>query len=157
LALTDFQQCRAKKMKNLIIVPLLAISVLLSVGCNKKKLPGPPTHPVHGKVFYQGRPAVDFCVALYPIQPWPGPQFAPSGMTDSNGEFKIHSYQPGDGAPAGEYTATFVWPQKLTPEQEADGVMAVDQLQKRYADPKKSTFRVTIQEGDNELPPFQLK
>jgi hypothetical protein len=137
---------------------LCVLCLGISCGCDSKKQPGPTTYPVHGKVFFQNKPAVGIRVILNPLKAWAGPQFAPSAITDSNGAFSIASYgKPGDGAPAGEYAVTFVWPKPTAVPAEDSGAAEVDQFQKRYADPKTSSFRATVKEGDNELPPFQLK
>ncbi|HEX3598636.1 MAG TPA: hypothetical protein VHU84_00760 [Lacipirellulaceae bacterium] len=78
-------------------------------------------------------------------------------MTDANGEYRLRSYEPDDGAPAGEYAVTFTWPQEEPGSDPADAPKRVDRLRGRYGDPKKTALKVTIHEGDNDLPPFDLK
>jgi hypothetical protein len=59
----------------------------------------------------------------------------------------------GNGAKAGEYTVTISWFGEDARQQEN----AKSKLPKRYADPEKTPIpKVTIKEGNNELPPFQL-
>ena len=83
-------------------------------------------------------------------------QFAPSAVTDDNGEFRLQSYHPDDGAPVGEYAVTFTWPQHVNTGDESDPVPEVDQLRGLYSDPRKSRFKVTVREGENTLEPFVL-
>lgn len=139
----------------------LAVTVFLFgiTGCKEEtKLLGPPPTPVHGKVTYRGQPAVGFRVMFYPAKELERARFAPSTVTDENGEYKLRSYRQGDGAPPGEYVVTFTWPKHLhTIEDDGGGAPEVDQLNGRYANPRKSTFRVTVTEGENELPPFELQ
>ena len=139
----------------LIIVPVLVL--LMVTGCGHKPPPGPAAHPVRGHVTYQGRPAAKFRVMLFPVTKWQGAQFAPSAVVDANGDFRIGSYKADDGAPAGEYAVTFTWPKHLNTAEDDSGDPEVDQLQGRYSDAARSTFHVTVREGDNELPPFTLK
>ncbi|HEX5470953.1 MAG TPA: carboxypeptidase regulatory-like domain-containing protein [Lacipirellulaceae bacterium] len=137
---------------------LLAILAVLA-GCNHKaKTPRPQPYPVSGKVLFQGKPAAGFRVAFYPIKELPGPQFAPSAMTDANGEFHLQSYQPNDGAPAGNYAVTFTWPQEVPNRDDpGDAPNIVDRLHGRFSDPKKSQLNVTVHKGENTLQPFNVK
>jgi hypothetical protein len=141
------------------LLPVLAVSLPTMAGCSKAMpLPGPAPQAVHGTVLYQGKPGCAFCVTFYPLQQWAGARFAPSAVTDDSGEFRLRSYKPGDGAPIGQYAVTFTWPipQHIIDDDTGEPKV-VDQLEGRYADPKKSSFRVTVHEGTNELPPFVLQ
>ena len=77
-------------------------------------------------------------------------------MTGENGEFRLRSYRPNDGAPKGEYAVTFQWPGHINTGNEPEPAPEVDQLQGLYSDPNKSTFKVVVHEGENELEPFVL-
>ncbi len=128
------------------------------VGCGRKaETPRPQPYPVSGKVIFHGKPAAGFRIAFFPLKELPGPQFAPSATTDANGEFQLQSYQPNDGAPAGDYAVTFTWPQEVPNPDPADAPKIVDRLRGRFSDPKKSQFKVTVREGENALQPFNLK
>jgi hypothetical protein len=141
------------------ILPPLLMLLGVVAGCSQRPAypSGPASFPVRGKVTYQGQAAVGFKVLLNPVTPWHGPQFTPAGTTDANGDYQLGSYKLEDGAPVGDYTVTFTWPKSIKSSDDDGSVKIIDQLQDRYADPNKSTFRVTIKEGENELPPFQLK
>jgi hypothetical protein len=137
---------------------LILIFALVAAGCGKKvtrDLPKP--FPVHGKVTYGGKPAQGFRVSFHSLGEHQGPAFAPSAVTDANGEFRLQSYQPGDGAPAGEYAATFEWLQDVNKSDPVDGPRMVDRLQGKFNNPSASTFKATVLEGENELSPFDLK
>ena len=139
---------------------ILALFVVVSiaiVGCGGQSLPGPEPQPVHGKLIYRGRPAHGFRVAFHPLGAQKGPRFAPSAMTDENGEFHLQSYRPGDGAPIGDYAVTFEAPQASTNGDPNDAPQFVDQLHGKLNNPATSKFKVTVREGENQLEPFDVK
>ena len=138
-------------------VALFACLLLVATSCGKSSYPGPRPYPVHGKVTYQGQPAKKFRVTFYPLKEFEKVRFAPAAVTDENGEFRLRSYDPDDGAPAGQYAVTCTWPRRLNTINEPDAGPEVDRLGGKYADPKKSAIRVTVREGKNELEPFALK
>ncbi len=144
-------------MKIRFVLPFcLVLTLLVSASCSKQPLPGPPPHPVHGKVIYKGQPAKRFCVVFTPLDATWKVKFAPAAMTDEKGEFRLRSYHPDDGAPAGEYAVTFQWPDHINTGNEPEPVPEVDQLGGLYSDPKKSNVKIVVHEGDNELEPFVL-
>jgi hypothetical protein len=135
----------------------LAIAALFVSGCGKPPLPGPKPYPVHGKVMHRGQPAKGFRVAFHPIDAQWNVRFSPSAVTDENGEYRLRSYHPGDGAPPGQYAVTSSWPRHLNTIDEPAAVPEVDQLQGRYGDPRKPQFTATVREGDNAIETFELK
>ncbi len=144
-------------MRLLIVLCRSTIVLCALSGCSKRLLPGPQPYPVRGRVVYRGRPARGFRVAFHPLKAWTGAHFAPSGVTDDNGQFQLQSYRPDDGAPAADYAVTFTWPRHLNTGKESDPVPEVDRLRGAYGDPRKSQFKVTVREGENVLDPFMLK
>jgi hypothetical protein len=131
--------------------------LVLLAGCGgPAPSPGPVPYPVRGQVVYSGQPAAGFRVAFYPLQQWQGPQFAPSGITDANGEFQLRSFTENDGAPAGEYAVTFTWPQEVSTGDPDDAPRIVDRLHGALSRPEQSKFHATVHEGDNKLEPFVL-
>ena len=142
-----------------LLASLVCLTTVLCVlaSCSKPPLPGPQPYPVHGTVSYRGQPAKGFRVAFHPLKAWVGAQFAPSAVTDDNGQFRLQSYHTDDGAPVGEYAVTFTWPQHVNTGDESDPMPEVDQLRGLYNDPRKSRFKVTVRaEGKNTLEPFVL-
>jgi hypothetical protein len=89
----------------------------------------------HLRVFAKAKDAGD---SKYPI--------LPQAATREDGSFQLYSYEPGDGVPSGEYTLTFTW-------QELEGFVygGPDKLNGRYADPAKSTSKVTVVKSPVDL------
>jgi hypothetical protein len=133
------------------------LAILWIEGCGgSPALPGPQPYPVQGQVTYQGKPAAGFRVSLFPLFEQSGPKFAPSALTDASGNFELQSYQPGDGAPPGDYAVTFTWPQDVPGPDPDDAPQQTDRLRGRFSDPERSQFKVTVHEGENVLEPFVL-
>lgn len=133
------------------------VILCVAAGCSKPSLPGPKPYPARGGVTYQRKPARNFRVAFYPLNVQWKLQFAPSAVTDENGEFHLRSYALNDGAPAGEYAVIVTWPQHLNTPDDLGAGPEEDRLEGRYSDPKKPAFHFTVHEGENECPPFELK
>lgn len=108
------------------------------------------TFPVKGKVLVNGQPAAGATVLLYPVNEPPEPvDPRPVGTVQEDGTFQLRTYDEADGAIPGEYRATITWGGESPDEP--------DRLGGRYRDPATSKFQVTVKEGENELPPFQLQ
>lgn len=136
---------------------LLAMLLALS-GCGENtSLPGPEPQPVKGKVTYRGEPAAGFLVVFNPLEKWEGPVFAPSAVTNADGEFQLHSYADNDGAPVGEYAVTFQWPKEVVTDDPDDAPERIDRLHGAFSNPQESQFKVTVSEGENSLEPFALR
>jgi hypothetical protein len=75
----------------------------------------------------------------------------PQAVTKDDGTFELFSYESGDGIPAGDYALAFTW-------QDLDGLRYAgpDKLGNRYADPAKSTFKVTVEERPVDLGTIEL-
>jgi hypothetical protein len=115
-------------------------------------------YPVEGKVLVNGQPAQGATVALYPTSSALAEARLPppTGTVDANGEFRLTSYESNDGAPAGEFQVTIVWPEPPPPNPV--GVFEQkDRLRGRYANPQTSKLTATVEAGGGELPPFELQ
>jgi hypothetical protein len=149
---------------------LIPLASLLAVACDVAPPSGPiPVHPVTGAVTYKGKPVPGELVAFHPVAvPTPSkPGEAappgtprPTGKTDSDGKFRLHTYVGEDGAPVGEYKVTIAY----AGSAETRNVMAKDTskalnvtLPPKYADPAKSDLSATVKDGANAIPPFDLK
>lgn len=117
-------------------------------------------YPTTGKVLVNGQPAAGAQVVLFPedealrVSDHP----LPTGVTDESGKFSLGSYAVGDGAPAGEYLVTVVWPEVVEPDpNNPETPPQIDRLQDRYAMPEHSGLKVTINAGPTELEPLDLK
>jgi len=118
-------------------------------------------YPVSGKVLIGAKPAEGAKVVFYPVAEelkQPGMP-VPYAFTGADGGFRLRSYDPDDGAPAGEFKVSVLWPKASSEVENSGGEEikeAKDRLRDRYLDPNKSGLNVTIEEGGAELPPFEL-
>lgn len=136
-------------------VAMLAL-LLAAAGCGGAARP--PAYPVSGRVLdAAGRPAEKAVVTFH--RAGAGPNDArPSGRVEADGSFRLSTYAENDGAPAGEYAVTVVWPGPPPKDLRGDpGEEGPDRLSGRYRDPAKAAWRVTVGEGPTTLDLFQLK
>ena len=135
-----------------------AVSALLVLGCAKANSGRIPVYPTSGKLTLKGQPVEGAEVAFYSSTPeLTGPGTVPPvGVTDASGVFHLRSYDPDDGAPAGKFNVTIIWPEATASGGDSEMQQRKDRLQGRYADPVKSGLAVDVSEGGGELPPFEL-
>jgi len=129
----------------------LACLAALAPACARKGRK--PVYPVTGRVVdAKGQGAAGALVTFHP-QGDPDPN-KPVATAEADGAFALTTYVKGDGAPAGDYVVTVVWPTpRKTPFEPEGG----DQLKGALADPKTSKIRFTVQAGaSNEVPTIQL-
>jgi hypothetical protein len=136
----------------------LVLASLLGLACGGSG--GPPRKtcfPVKGQLFVKSQPAAGAVVVFHPaagedLKEWPTGY--PTGEVQSDGNFALQTYEPGDGAPAGDYTVVVTWPQP--PPAGDEEATTVDRLQGRYADPRSSQLKAKVEAGPTELPPFRI-
>jgi hypothetical protein len=104
-----------------------------------------PTHPVRGKVTFNGKPVAGAYVVLRSTARGRS-QLRADALADEAGSFTLSTYTANDGAPAGEYAATVVW---RRPFFDAAGKPGPNRLPPRYADVKTTPLKVTIKSGVN--------
>jgi hypothetical protein len=85
----------------------------------------------------------------------------PVGLTQEDGKFTLSTGNQ-EGAPAGDYVVTIIWPQTVGKplgkgEIAAKQPETEDRLHGAYANAKTSRLKAEIKEGDNQLDPFPLK
>ena len=73
----------------------------------------------------------------------------PSGITDAQGMFKLSTYHPEDGAPAGGYQVVLSWPEKDAGENDTDRLLG-------WYGAVHSTLTAQIAEGPNQLAPIRI-
>ena len=142
----------------------------LVVGCSgADSEPGMVAYPVTGKVIVDGTPAEYVRVALIPINAKDGRPVA-SGMTDSEGEFRLKcskeitvkdkkTIKQFEGAEPGDYFVSLSWLKPIKPES-SEPEFGDELLPEKYQNPAQSglpELKVTIDESETEIPPFQLK
>jgi hypothetical protein len=133
---------------------LLAAGALVAAvsGCGKR---GPVLYPVKGVVLINGQPAVDVNVMFTPVIP---PEagatpLSPAGVTGEDGSFRLMSFKPGDGAPAGDYRVTVIYPMNRFNKH----LSGIDRLKGKFANPKTSGLTAKVEPKSNDLPPIDLK
>ena len=133
---------------------LSLVSLIAFAGCSGG-MPIPRTVPVKGSVTSKGKPAPGMRVKFHPQFNIGAVKIIPYGETGADGTFVLNTGQIGNGAPAGDYVVTIEKPRAAS---DAGGLeIEVDDLKGKYSDPEKSQFKVTLQGGNNDLPPFDIE
>ena len=107
--------------------------------------------PVRGTITIDGKPVAGLVVRLLgtTASEKSNAQF-PVGVTDAQGAFQLSTNGTNDGAVAGEYNVTVMWPENNEPPMK-------DKLKGAYATPAKSKLKATIGNEETTLPPIELK
>ena len=134
-------------------VVLVAFTCVAVVGCGGKGISAPRTVPTSGTVLFKGKPAEGVKVTLHPKFNMGSVKFTPNGVTGKDGRFTLSTAAPGDGAPPGEYSATF---ELLRPGADKRGLdTEFDVWKGKYANPDTAP-KVTVGSSDTTLEPFRL-
>lgn len=111
--------------------------------------------PVTGEVFVDGQPVKDIFVYLIPagskIPKDEPPQHR--GLTKEDGSFAISTYMENDGAPAGDYVVCLEW---LRYKKTGSQWIGPDKFGKKYLDPEKSEFKVTVGGSSTKIPRLEV-
>src|SRR6478672_10107172 len=130
-----------------LVIPAGAAFVVLKA---RRASAEPTLYAVEGKVLVNGEPAENLNVAFHP-QGGGSNMFCPVGRTNSKGLFHLMTRSGVDGAPAGEYSVTFVWPDGLIDECECLDPSLHDRLKGLYAKADQSTFQVNVRASGNSF------
>jgi hypothetical protein len=133
---------------------LLVVGVILPLGAafiisKERRASAEPTlYAVEGKVLVNGEPAENLNVAFHPLD---GDKklFCPVGRTNNRGIFHLMTRSDADGAPAGEYSVTLIWPDGLMDECECIDPTLHDRLKGQYAKVDQSKFQVRVGSSGN--------
>lgn len=130
--------------------------VLPLAGCGKPARM--KVYPVRGQLLYQGQAAAGAELQLHGDSPELQAAAAPypKATVLEDGSFTVSSYEPGDGAPAGDYHVTIVWHRSDDADPE-NREAAPDVLQGKYSSPETSPLTIQVQPQANELPPIELE
>lgn len=133
------------------VAMIFSITLLASCAGNGRK----PVYTVKGKVIYRGKPAQGATIVLHPTGDQEMNALKSFGTTGPDGTFQVTTYRADDGVPEGEYVVTIIW---TTPpaSNNPDLGEGPDRLNNRYADPKTSTWRVTVEKKPLELEAFKI-
>jgi hypothetical protein len=136
---------------------VVVLSALCCFSCSGGKS---NLNAVEGKVLdKEGKPAKGAVVTFHPKQGADDIRtILPVGLAGEDGTFKVTTGQD-DGAAAGDYIVTIIWPEEVKKPKGFSTELpdSKDRLQGRYADRSRSTFKVEIKKGANQLEPFTLK
>jgi hypothetical protein len=141
---------------------LFAFATLLSA-CEQTPEGRVPVHRVTGQVTFKGKPLPGAVVSFHPVDDakYGNDVPRPQGRTNEEGKFQLMTYAADDGAPAGSYVVGISSMPKPRTEtglfNNPKAPLPTDVLKGRYIDPKKSNLQAQVKEGENELPPFELK
>lgn len=153
---------RPSRMKRpqLVVVWSWAIAGLFTIaGCGDGKI---KRYPVTGVVLVDGQPAAGAMVIFVPVGG--SDEFQrerPFGTTDASGKYELRTFQPGDGAPAGDYKVMVRWLATTSAANDADRDRSAggppDRLKGRYFNPETSGVTATVEERATDVPAFDLK
>lgn len=119
-----------------------AVALLAGVGCGGDRRP--PVFAATGKLTATTAKGVAPAAgATVTFVSKADPKAAlPTATVAADGTFTLSTFEPGDGAPAGDYAVTVYWPAagRMTLGEAA----GPDQLGGRYADPKTSKLSATV-------------
>ena len=133
------------------------LAVLLPVLCCVSCSRSVALNTVRGKVMYKNQPAEGVVVTFHPKSA-DVHSILPVGYTGADGTFTLTTGRS-EGAPAGEYGVTFMWPRQA--EQKGKKTMEnftpEDRFGGAYAKQESVKIKVEIKHGKNELEPFNLQ
>jgi hypothetical protein len=128
---------------------------LAAVGCGGEAEDGPPVHPVSGTIFVDGAPAAGAEVVFHPLARLPAGTPPPTAVVEADGRFRPSTRTAHDGAPAGDYAVTVVYPLPAAlPDDEGGG--GTDRLRGRYGTPGRTPLKAAVKPGDNVLDPIEI-
>ncbi len=140
-----------------ILTPFLMLTVfcLLAlglVGCYGGEQWHADTYATSGTITINGQPPEGAVVELHSIGRQPDVRNSrPWAVVKADGSFELSTYKTGDGAPPGKYVVVVKWPPDVTqPSLE-------DRLGGAYYKPGQSEWDVTIEPGENTLPPIEIE
>lgn len=134
-------------MNSRTTVAVLGMGIVATIlaGCGPA---GPKTIPVSGTVLRDGNPIAGGIVRFNPADPKQG--HLAEGKLDPSGKFILSTFQPGDGALAGDYNITVLpaveSPNELAKDKAKNAANAAA-IPPKYQDPKTSGLKETIQSG----------
>ncbi|MGL4513753.1 MAG: carboxypeptidase regulatory-like domain-containing protein [Lacipirellulaceae bacterium] len=136
---------------------------LLGIGCGGDD-GRPRVYPTSGTVTVGGQPAAGAELVFYPsstvvarLADGTEVPLAPQARTTAEGRFEVRTFAEGDGAPAGEYRVSVVWPDRTPRPDGSEPLDPPDRLKGKYGNPAKSGLKASVPEGGGELAPLNLR
>jgi hypothetical protein len=131
------------------VIATLPLFVALS-GCSEQRV---PVYPVSGKITYKGQPPVGASVVLHSLSGSDAKDVVPAGTVKDDGSFTVTSYDPGDGAPQGDYVATIEWYRY----QSELGGAGPNVIPSKYVSAKTSPVKLSVDGGPAQIAPIIIK
>lgn len=129
------------------VAALSFVSASVSCSSGEERV---PVFPVSGRIYVQDKPAEGAFVVFVPENEAAAKHPRPHATVEKDGSFALRTYGERDGAPAGKYIVSVIWPLMV------DGREEGDRLQGRYGEKKSKVF-ATVNAGPNDLEPFKLR
>ena len=127
----------------------LFVAVFLT-GCDENTV---DIHPVKLTLLYKGKPATGAEAVFHPkSEQLKELKLYPNGRAGTDGRVELTTFEPADGAPAGEYRITVVWTNSKDPDDGEEATeVAPDRLGGRYGNPDRTPLSITVSvDGANE-------
>jgi len=135
----------------MLVIQVLSFACIQ--GCSSQRSPMTfPTYKVSGQVNYDGKPAENVQIYLFPLAAPTIPDIPsnPRAITNKTGLFEISTYSENDGAPAGKYQILMIWlDDKSTDEQKKDKLLGWFSL-------GYSQLEIQVKDGENNIPPINV-
>ena len=127
----------------------LGLLLLFAAACESPPaVVNPPTFPVSGKVYLNQKPLARALVVFHPVQPPADKAYRCYAHTDADGSFRMSTFAPHDGAPAGRYKVT------IQLQDEDNGSVRIPL---RFGKPDTSGITVDVKAEPTTLAPFHLR
>ena len=135
---------------------IVLVVTATSPGCGRSSPDRVEVFPVSGKLLFEGKPAAGAWVFLHPQNEEIAAR--PKGaVVDDDGTFAVGTYELDDGAPAGNYKVTVEWRRPIGGASTSDqDEVPPNVLPSAYANPATTPVRVTVEAGENEIPPIAI-
>lgn len=141
---------RASRSAGVVLVAAV-VSVMFS-GCGQS---GPALYPVTGKVQCDGKPVADAMIFFHRAGKTDMNEPVPYGFTTADGTYQLGTNVIGDGAQAGDYVVTVVWPD-MTKKENGNGERP-DLLKGTFSKANESKFKATVNTGSTSVSMIEVK
>ncbi len=134
---------------------LVALVLVLVVGCGKGAAPWEKTYPVKGVISFKGKPVADAELSFFPEDASYPDLVRPRAKSGADGTFVVWTYEQGDGAPVGSYKVTVVHHEIGISKETV--ITKPNDLPEKYSKLDTTDLTVEVRGTENELPPIDLK
>ncbi len=134
---------------------VLVLGAFLS-GCGGQPERPEVVYPLTGELQFEGKPAAGASIVLHAQDEAIAAR--PIATVNEDGTFAVTTYEPGDGAPPGEYKVTVEWHRPVAGQNvEGDELPPPNVIPPAYARPQTTPLTITVEEGENTFPPITFQ